>query len=73
MSGFTALNDAVTDGMDVINMSSGGSALTGALDTGAACGIAANTPCDPLAVAFENAAKTVVVVVAAGNAGSDGY
>ena len=69
----TALNDAVTDGMDVINMSSGGTALTGALDTGAACGISANTPCDPLAMAFENAAKTVVVVVAAGNSGSDGY
>ena len=69
----TALNDAVTDGMDVINMSSGGVALTGALDTGAACGISANTPCDPLATAFENAAKTVVVVVAAGNDGSDGY
>ena len=66
----TALNDAVTDGMDVINMSSGGTALTGALDTGAACGISANTPCDALATAFENAAKTVVVVVAAGNAGT---
>src|SRR5258708_701765 len=69
----TALNDAVTDGMDVINMSSGGTALTGALDTGAACGISANTPCDPLATGFENAAKTAVVVVAAGNAGSGGY
>src|ERR1017187_9370031 len=30
----TAVNDAVTDGMDVINMSSGGAALTGPLDTG---------------------------------------
>ena len=69
----TALNDAVADGMDVINMSSGGAALTGPLDTGAACGISANTPCDLLATAFENAAKTVVMVVAAGNAGSDGY
>ena len=69
----TALNDAVADGMDVINMSSGGTALTGPLDTGAACGISANTPCDALATAFENAAKTVVVVVAAGNAGNDGY
>ena len=69
----TALNDAVTDGMDVINMSSGGVALTGPLDTGAACGIAANVPCDALATAFENAAKTAVVVVAAGNGGSDGY
>lgn len=69
----TALNDAVTDGMDVINMSSGGVALTGPLDTGAACGAPAGTPCDPMAVAFENAAKTVVIAVAAGNAGEDGY
>src|ERR1039457_3232643 len=69
----TALNDAVTDGMDVINMSSGGSALTGPLDTGAACGAPSGTWCDPLAVAFENAAKTVVIAVAAGNAGGNGY
>ena len=69
----TALNDAVADGMDVINMSSGGTALTGPLDTGAACGASANVPCDALATAFENAAKTVVVVVAAGNGGQDGY
>ena len=68
----TALNDAVADGMDVINMSSGGTALTGALDTGAACGATAGTPCDVLATAFENAAKTVVMVVAAGNGGEDG-
>ena len=61
-----ALNDAVTDGMDVINYSSGGLALTGPLDTGAACGIAANVPCDLSATAFENAAKTAVVVVAGG-------
>src|ERR1039457_5757544 len=60
-----ALNDAVTDGMDVINMSSGGTAITGPLDTGAACG--APPP------AFESAAKTVVTAVAAGNAGEDGY
>jgi uncharacterized protein (TIGR03437 family) len=69
----TALNDAVLDGMDVISMSSGGTALTGPLDTGTACGISANTPCDALATAFENAAKTVVIAVAAGNAGSNGY
>jgi uncharacterized protein (TIGR03437 family) len=69
----TALNDAVTDGMDVINMSSGGPALTGPLDTGAACLASPGTPCDLLATAFENAAKTVVMVVAAGNAGSNGY
>jgi uncharacterized protein (TIGR03437 family) len=59
--------------MDVINMSSGGPALTGPLDTGAACGAPSGTTCDPLAVAFENAAKTVVMVVAAGNAGGNGY
>ena len=69
----TAVNDAVTDGMDVINMSSGGAALTGPLDTGAACGARTGTPCDPLAMAFENAAKTVVMVVAAGNGGGNGY
>src|ERR1039457_4602300 len=44
-----ALNDAVTDGMDVINMSSGGTAITGPLDTGAACGASPGTPCDALA------------------------
>ena len=69
----TALNDAILDGMDVISMSSGGIALTGPLDSGAACGVPAGTPCDVLATAFENAAKTAVVVVAAGNSGSDGY
>ena len=69
----TALNDAVTDGMDVINMSSGGAALSGPLDTGAACGAPTGTPCDALAVAFENAAKTVVIAVAAGNGGGNGY
>src|ERR1017187_7663850 len=69
----TALNDAVTDGMDVINRASGGSALTGPLDTGALCGLTAGNLCDPLAQAFENAAKTVVMVVAAGNGGGNGY
>src|ERR1019366_2849180 len=70
----TALEDAVKDGMDVINMSSGGWALTGPLDTGAACGAAAGVTCDLLATAFENAAKTVVMVVAAGNDGCcNGY
>jgi len=68
-----AVNDAVLDGMDVINLSLGSFSLTGPLDTGAACGAPAGTPCDPLAAAFENAAKTVVIAVAAGNAGGDGY
>ena len=68
-----ALNDAVADGMDVINFSGGSFALTGPLDSGASCGLPANTPCDLSATAFENAAKTAVVVVATGNAGNDGY
>jgi len=69
----TALNDAVADGMDVINFSGGSLALTGPLDTGAACGLSANMPCDLSATAFENAAKTVVIVTAAGNDGDNGY
>ena len=36
-------------------------------------GAPAGTPCDALATAFENAAKTVVIAVAAGNSGEDGY
>src|SRR5260370_40793612 len=68
-----ALNDAIGDGMDVINMSAGISALTGPLDTGAACGLAAGAPCDPMATAFENAAKAgAIIVLAAGNGGAAG-
>jgi minor extracellular serine protease Vpr len=67
-----AIDDALNDGMDVASLSVGGSALTGALDTGAACGLPAGQPCDPVAYAYENAAKAgLVVVVAAGNSGSD--
>ncbi|MGD0497829.1 MAG: S8 family serine peptidase [Bryobacteraceae bacterium] len=63
-----ALNDAVNDGMDIINFSSGTPALSGPLDTGAICQNTGTTPCDLLATAFENTVKLgVVVVVAAGN------
>ena len=68
-----AAQDAFDDGMDVINLSAGITALTGPLDTGAACGLVANTPCDPMAAALEGlASRGVVVVVAAGNSGYDG-
>ena len=68
-----AVNDAVKDGMDIVNISSGITATTGALDTGAACGLAAGAPCDPLGSAYEAAVKAGVVVVAsAGNNGYDG-
>ena len=39
-----ALDDAVTDGMDVVNFSSGGPAFEAPLDTGATCG---NPPASP--------------------------
>jgi len=70
-----ALDDAVTDGMDVVNFSSGGPAFEGPTDSGATCGLSAGQPCDPLAAAFESAMKNgqVIVVAAAGNAGSSGY
>jgi subtilisin family serine protease len=69
-----ALTDAMNDGMDIATLSSGSLALTGAVDTGAACGLAAGKPCDPVAAAFEAAAqKGLVITVAAGNNGSEPY
>lgn len=68
-----ALDDAVKDGMDVISTSFGGTATTGPLDTGATCGLSANSPCDPLALAFENAAQAGhIILAAAGNEGNGG-
>ncbi len=67
-----AIEDALKDGMDVASLSWGGPSVTGATDTGAACGLAANQPCDPLAAAYEAAAQSgLVIAVAAGNSGSD--
>jgi uncharacterized protein (TIGR03437 family) len=69
-----ALEDAMRDGMDIVSMSVGGPAFTGPLDTGAACGQNAGVPCDLAATAFEAAAKMgMTIVIAAGNAGGDGY
>src|SRR5579883_1291080 len=65
-----AVEDALNDGMDVAVYSAGGPALFGPLDTGAACGEAAGTPCDPVAAAFESAARAGLVIVA--SAGNDG-
>ncbi|HXS98965.1 MAG TPA: S8 family serine peptidase [Candidatus Limnocylindrales bacterium] len=55
-----AVNDAVQDGMDVINFSISGLALS-------------NVANDPLAQAVEAAAQKVIVVIAAGNSGGDTY
>ena len=70
-----ALDDAVVDGMDVVNFSSATPAFESPTDTGAICGAPTGSPCDPLAAAFENAMKLgeVIAVVAAGNLGSTGY
>jgi uncharacterized protein (TIGR03437 family) len=68
-----AIEDALQDGMDVAIFSSGAPAFSGPLDTGAACGLPAGTPCDALAAAFENAAQAGLVIVAsAGNDGDSG-
>jgi minor extracellular serine protease Vpr len=68
-----ALDDAMTDGMDLVSMSIGGSAFTGPLDTGAACGNPAGVACDLAASVFEAAAqKGMLIVVAAGNQGANG-
>ena len=67
-----ALEDAYNDGMDVINFSTGGPALTGALDTGSICGNKTGVPCDLTAKAFEDMArKGLVIVASAGNLGDN--
>ena len=66
-----ALDDAVSDGMDIVNMSSGAMPFAGAMDD-VQCGNPAKTWCDPLAHAFEVAAENgTVIVLSAGNYGSD--
>src|SRR5882724_10021453 len=62
----SALEDALTDGMNVAVLSLGGPALSGPLDEGPACGLTGTTPCDPEAIAIENATKSGLLVVAAG-------
>jgi uncharacterized protein (TIGR03437 family) len=63
-----ALNDAMNDGMDVVNISVGSPALAGAI-----CGNDPGVPCDLLAVVFENAAKAgMTIVTSAGNDGETG-
>src|SRR5258708_1704009 len=65
-----ALEDALNDHMDVASLSIGGTAFTGPLDTGAACGNKAGIPCDLVPPVVEMAVKAgMVVVIAAGNDG----
>ena len=68
-----ALEDAVTDGMNVAVLSLGGPAFSGPADVGAICGQPAGVPCDIESVTIKNAvAMGMVVVVAGGNEGGGG-
>ncbi|HYL75847.1 MAG TPA: S8 family serine peptidase [Bryobacteraceae bacterium] len=65
-----ALEDALNDHMDVASLSIGAPALTGPLDTGAACGKKDGVPCDLVPPVVEAVVKAgMVVVIAAGNDG----
>lgn len=81
-----ALEDAVSDGMDVVNMSLGSPAwYSGPLDTDPTYCVNSGQPnspiqipsdaCDPLSYEAENAMDQglVTVVIAAGNQGANGY
>ncbi len=71
-----ALDDAMTDGMDIVSLSTGGTPFSGPLDTGSFCEATfGSNQCDPEAIAIENAVENnMIVVVAAGNDGQDlGY
>ena len=83
---YQALEDAVTDGMDVVNLSLGSPAwYSGPLDEDSTYCTSTGLPnspipiptdaCDPFAFEVENAMENalVTVVVAAGNQGADGY
>ena len=67
-----ALDDAVSDGMDIAVLSFGRPAVWAPADKGNTCQLAATQPCDPLADAVENASSRMLVVVAAGNDGDLG-
>jgi len=68
-----ALDDALSDGMDIVVMSLGAPALAGPLDVGATCGLPPGTQCDYLAYTVDQATqKGMVVVAAAGNQGQTG-
>lgn len=67
-----ALTDAYQDGMDIVSLSFGDTALYGPLDRGQVCSVGAGQYCDPRVELIETAsqgANGMTVVIAAGNAG----
>lgn len=65
-----ALEDAITDGMDIAVLSLGAPAVWGPLDRGATCSETGASPCDWRANAIETAAQRgLTIVVSAGNDG----
>jgi len=70
----TALEDAVTDGMDIVSLSFGTPALWGPGDRGSVCGLNPAEPCDLLIDAVEAATKLgLTIVTVAGNDGDLGF
>ena len=70
-----AIDDAVVDGMDILNLSLGAPSVYPWNAYGGACGaVEGAMECDPLAVAAQSAVTDFgrVVVAAAGNGGADG-
>jgi uncharacterized protein (TIGR03437 family) len=68
-----ALEDAYTDGMDIVNLSFGYPAWYDAEDAGATCDASPGWACDPMAMSVENAVLGgLMVVVSAGNDGTSG-
>jgi uncharacterized protein (TIGR03437 family) len=68
-----AIEDAVSDGMDIASISLGAPAVWGPLDRGSTCDKEGTAPCDWRAAAIQNAtSKGLTVVVSAGNDGEFG-
>ena len=66
-----AVEDAFKDGMDIVNLSSGFLAFSGALDQGAACGNPDGIPCDLVATVYNTAVQNGLTITV--SAGNDGY
>jgi minor extracellular serine protease Vpr len=69
-----AMEDALTDRMDVITLAIGAPALWGPNDRGPTCQLSGSLPCDPQTDAVENVIRMgMTVVVSAGNDGNVSY